>query len=139
MILLFQLILPRHTYLYIFALSILKIMCKFAKLTKNHQKVNPTLIPLSCSNQLQKKQPKLILNYTSTVLKRPTEIYFLILNKVSDHKQALIEQPGHNILLLKFVKAVVVKVYIYATIYTCSLKKIILKLHWRIPLLHSIF
>ena len=52
-----QLILPRHTYLYIFALSILKIMCKFAKLTITHQKVNPALVALSCSNQLQKKQP----------------------------------------------------------------------------------
>ena len=58
-------------------------MCRFAKLTKNHQKVNPALIPLSCSNQLQKKQPKLIFNYMSTVLERPTEISFLILNKVS--------------------------------------------------------
>ena len=61
----------------------MKIMCKFAKLTKNHRKVNPILIPLSCSNQLQKKQPKLILNYTSTVLERPAEIFFLILSKVS--------------------------------------------------------
>ena len=52
--LLSTLILPRHTYLYIFTLSILKIMCKFAKLTKTHRKVNSALIPFSYSNQLQK-------------------------------------------------------------------------------------
>ena len=56
---------------------------KFAKLTKTHRKVDPALIPHSCSNQFQKKQPKLILNCTSTFLERPKEIYFLILNKVS--------------------------------------------------------
>ena len=81
--LLSTLILLRHTYIYIFTLSILKIMCKFAKLTKTHRKVNPALIPFSYSNQLQKKQPNLILNYMSTVSERPTEISFLILNKVS--------------------------------------------------------
>ena len=106
--LLSQLILPRHQYLYIFTLSALKITCKFAKLTKTHQKVNPALVPLSCSNQLQKKQPKLILNYTGIVLERPIEIYFLILNEGGvyfdylcfDHKQALIQKPCHIISLL---------------------------------------
>ena len=58
-------------------------MCKFAKLTKTHRKVNPALIPFSYSNQLQKKQPNLILNYMSTISDRPAEISFLILNKVS--------------------------------------------------------
>ena len=50
-----QLILPRHKYLDIFTLSIIKIMCKFAKLTNTHRKADPALIPLSCSNQFQKK------------------------------------------------------------------------------------
>ena len=54
-----QLILPRHKYLNIFTLSITKIMCKFAKLTETHQKVDPALIPLSCSNQFQKKTTKI--------------------------------------------------------------------------------
>ena len=54
-----QLTLLRHQYFYIFTLSVLKIMCKFAKLTKTHRVVNRILIPLSCSNQLQKRQRKI--------------------------------------------------------------------------------
>ena len=41
--LLSQLILPRHKYLYFFTLSTTNIMCKFAKLTKTHRKVDPEL------------------------------------------------------------------------------------------------
>ena len=64
-------------------------MCKFAKLTKARRVVNRTLIPLSCANQLQKKQPKFILNSTTTVLDKPTEIFFLFLNKISVYLEYL--------------------------------------------------
>ena len=54
-----QLTLLRHQYFYIFTLSVLKIMCKFAKLTKTHGKENSALVPLYFLKPIAEKTTKI--------------------------------------------------------------------------------
>ena len=62
--------------LHLYIINTENYMRKLAKSTKTQRKINAVLVPPSYLNQMQKKQRKLILNYTSIVLERPIEISF---------------------------------------------------------------
>ena len=142
-----QLILPRHKYLNIFTLSITKIMCKFAKLTETHQKVDPALIPLSCSNQFQKKITKINFeldeffcratkrNIFSNFEQSQCLLWLSLLLTISRHWS---KNSATLFYYWNFLKAVVVIRYICNHLQVLF-EKDYSKLRWRIPLLDSLF
>ena len=122
-------------------------MRKFAKLTETHRKVDPVLIPLSCSNQFQKKITKInfeLDEYFRRATKRNIFSNF-------EQSQCLLWLPllltrsrhwSKNLATLfyywNFLKAVVVIRYICNHLQVLF-EKDYLKLRWRIPLVASLF